>query len=73
MKRFSKIILSSLVALLIFTGATSGQVFASDYENHWAKEVIEKWSDGGVLLGYKDGSFRPSEKNNQGGILCFIS
>lgn len=36
-------------------------VFASDYEDHWAKEAIERWEAKEVLNGYEDGTFRPKQ------------
>lgn len=32
----------------------------TDTQGHWAQEVIEKWSDSGILSGYADGTFRPN-------------
>ena len=33
----------------------------NDLDGHWAKEVIEKMSDKGVLNGFEDGAFKPNE------------
>ena len=39
----------------------STPLLASDYENHWAKEAIERWQDKGVVNGYEDGTFKPKQ------------
>ena len=31
----------------------------NDIKNHWAKDIIEKWKDKGVISGYPDGTFKP--------------
>ena len=33
----------------------------NDYQNHWAKEDIEKMKELGIMSGFPDGSFKPDE------------
>lgn len=40
---------------------TSGSVYANDYSGHWASHAIDQWKAYGVVKGYEDGSFRPSQ------------
>ncbi len=41
--------------------ATCMQItLANDYENHWAKEAIDKWSGYGIVNGYETGEFKPN-------------
>ena len=44
------------MALLI----SSPSVLAADYDQHWAKEAIEKWNAYEVVKGYENGDFRPN-------------
>lgn len=46
--------------------------FASDYENHWAKVMIEKWSQKEVLKGYEDGSFKPNNTVTRGELAAIL-
>ena len=50
-----------LSVLLVFSAFTT--VFAatpsSDYESHWAKEIIQSAISSGIAKGYLDGSFKP--------------
>ncbi len=39
-------------------GVSAGEI--SDISNHWAKEIIEKWIDSGLIGGYPDGTFKPN-------------
>ena len=47
-------------------------VFAADYDTHWAKEMIEKWSEKEVLKGYEDGTFRPNGTVTRGELAAMI-
>ena len=47
-------------------------VFAADYDTHWAKEMIEKWSEKEVLKGYEDGTFRPNGAVTRGELAAMI-
>ncbi len=57
MKRLLSLILSLII--LMSTGIVAlGQV--SDYEDNWAKSEINYMKDKGILSGYPDGTFRPT-------------
>lgn len=47
--------------LLTAIAITSMPIMASDYDNHWAKAAIDKWVNRGIVGGFEDGTFRPSE------------
>ena len=47
-------------------------VFAADYDTHWAKEMIEKWSGKEVLKGYEDGTFRPNGTVTRGELAAML-
>ena len=53
--------LSGLLVGTMILASMSQAVLASDYENHWAKEAIQKWSDKKVVEGYEDGTFKPKQ------------
>lgn len=46
--------------------------YALDYDTHWAKEAIDKWSNNGVLKGYEDGTFKPSDEVTRGELAAII-
>lgn len=35
-------------------------VLAADYDHHWAKEAIDKWSGYDIIKGYENGGFKPN-------------
>lgn len=49
------------VVMLTAVALTSMPLIASDYNNHWAKPAIDKWVNRGIIGGFEDGTFRPSE------------
>ena len=63
MKLYSKFQkrLATLAASAILATSLSSPLLASDYENHWAKDAIERWQDKGVVKGYEDGTFKPKQ------------
>ena len=52
---------------------TAVPTMAHDYSNHWAKEAIERWSANGVVAGYEDGSFKPSQKVTRAELASFVA
>ena len=60
MKR--KLLAIVLIAVMLVSMLPPLSVFAAfnDIAGHWAAGTIEKWSNAGVLHGYSDGSFKPS-------------
>lgn len=66
----------ALALLLVFSVMfmPSRMVFAfSDIYGHWAENVIEKWSDSGVINGYEDGSFRPDDNITRAELAKIIA
>lgn len=66
MKKQSRRILSFIVCLSIVLSTltfvcSSGAYAFFDTEDNWAKDVIDKWSESGVISGDGDGNFRPDE------------
>ena len=58
--KFQKRLATLVVGTFLVTSVYS-PILASDYENHWAKEAIERWKDKGVVNGYEDGTFKPKQ------------
>ena len=48
------------VAISLAVLISSPSVLAADYDQHWAKEAIEKWNAYEVVKGYENGDFRPN-------------
>ena len=55
-KRLATLVVGTFLATSVYS-----PILANDYENHWAKEAIEKWKDKGVVNGYEDGTFKPKQ------------
>jgi len=45
---------------VVAAGGSEGAAAADDVSGHWAEADIRKLQDDGVMIGYEDGSFRPS-------------
>lgn len=52
-------------------GGTSASAF-TDIEGHWAKSYIEALAAKGIISGYSDGTFRPSEPVNRAQFAVII-
>lgn len=55
--KMKKVKIASIGLALLMTTTS---VLAADYEQHWAKDAIEKWNHYGIVKGYENGDFRPS-------------
>lgn len=69
-KRLKKTMGLMLISTMVLSAAP---VMAADYDNHWAKEAITKWSDYGVVAGYGDGVFKPNAQVTRAELAIFIS
>lgn len=61
--KIGKRVLSALIAIVMIIGmlpATSFAVETNDYENSWAKNEINYMKEKGILSGYPDGTFKPT-------------
>lgn len=70
--------MKKLCAFLVCFIILSSNVAASsakfnDIEEHWAKDVIEKWQDYGYINGYPDGSFKPDNPVTRGELAKILS
>ena len=72
MKR--KLLAIVLIAVMLVSMLPPLSVFAAfnDIAGHWAAGTIEKWSNAGVLHGYSDGSFKPSNPIKRGEFFKVI-
>ena len=48
-------------------------VWAKDYEGHWAKEAIDKWSTYEVVKGMENGDFKPNSAVTRGELATFMN
>lgn len=55
-----KLLLLSIVILLVVSSSTIAFGQLVDYENSWAKNEIDYMREKGIIVGYPDGTFRPT-------------
>ncbi len=60
------------VTMLSATGISASAKTFSDISGHWAKNVIEKWSDKGVIEGY-NGEFNPDANIIRGDMALILN
>lgn len=64
---FRTAVIFGLLCILLPVAAGRCRAAAySDIEGHWAQDVVERWSDYGILNGYPDGTFRPNAPVTRG-------
>lgn len=72
--KLAKKLKKTMGLMLISTMVLSAvPVMAADYDNHWAKEAITKWSEYDVVAGYGDGVFKPNNEVKRAELATFIS
>ena len=67
-----KKIVALLVVLILVIPMVVNAAFSDVAEEHWAKGYIEKLTSNGVINGYPDGKFRPSDTLTKGAFLKLI-
>ena len=67
-----KKIVALLVVLILAIPMVVNAAFSDVAEEHWAKGYIEKLTSNGVINGYPDGTFRPSDTLTKGAFLKLI-
>lgn len=67
--------LSVIVCLIFLTGVIGPMPVqaASDLENHWAKDTVNKWTAKGYINGYPDGTFRPDNGITRAEFISFAN
>ena len=62
------------VAILgISTIMLTSNLMAGDYDNHWAKEAIDRWQTYGMVKGYEDDTFRPNQTITRAEFATILS
>ena len=67
-----KKIVALLVVLILVIPMVVNAAFSDVAEEHWAQGYIEKLTSNGVINGYPDGTFRPSDTLTKGAFLKLI-
>ena len=68
-KKLKKTVGMMLISTMVLSVVPT---MAADYDNHWAKEAITKWSDYGVVTGYGEGIFKPNQQVKRAELAAFI-
>ena len=53
--------------------AVQASAFSDVGDDHWAAPGITRWSENGIVNGYEDGSFRPSQIITRGEMAALLS
>ncbi|HJV46213.1 MAG TPA: GDSL-type esterase/lipase family protein [Bacillota bacterium] len=61
-----------LLLPILYAVAFSEKIQFADISSHWAKSVIEKGVDEGIVKGYPDGSFRPDQSVTQSEFIALL-
>lgn len=62
------------VAILgLSTIMLTSNLMAGDYDNHWAKEAIDRWQTYGMVKGYEDDTFRPNQTITRAEFATILS
>lgn len=61
------------VTMLLGTFILAQPVWAKDYEGHWAKEAIDRWSTYEVVKGMENGDFKPNESVTRAELATFLN
>ncbi len=62
-----------LAATLLGTMVMAQPMYAKDYDDHWAKDAIEKWSTYQVVKGLENGDFKPNDPVKRSELATFIN
>lgn len=62
-----------VVTMLLGTFILAQPVWAKDYEGHWAKEAIDRWSTYEVVKGMENGDFKPNESVTRAELATFLN
>lgn len=62
-----------MIASLLGAMVLAQPVYAKDYDNHWAKQAIEKWSTYEVVKGLENGDFKPNDPVKRSELATFIN
>ncbi|MFM1652313.1 S-layer homology domain-containing protein [Brevibacillus sp. B_LB10_24] len=62
-----------LVFLMIPLQAAQSERSGAELERHWAKQVLERWLDKGLLRGYSDGSILPDNPITRAEMVALIN
>jgi len=77
MKRLRRLTAFVLCLSILFILATPPAIAASptftDISGHWAEEIIEQFSDAGIIVGFPDGSFRPDQRVTRAELAAIIT
>lgn len=72
MKNKSRWIMVLIIVLVSESSMVAyGQL--NDVESHWAGEIISKWVEKGLSIGYSDGTFRPNNDISRAEFMVLVN
>ena len=63
-----------LVGAIIPSGiAAPKNTVLADISNHWAKDKISQWVNGGIVSGYQDSTFKPDNNITRAEFMALVN
>lgn len=62
-----------LTGLVLLLNCSYAKTFSDVSSGHWAKNIINEWTNNGIISGYIDGSFRPNEGLTKAELVTIIN
>ena len=49
-----------LIGIIILANCSYAKTFSDVGKEHWANNIINEWTNNGIISGYNDGTFKPN-------------
>jgi len=68
----TKVLAAIILVSCFWTAVAASKAEYADLSGHWAKDVIERWNDKGIITGY-GGLFRPDDPVKRGELSAILN
>lgn len=62
-----------LIGIFILLNCSYAKTFTDVSSNHWARSIINEWTNNGIISGYTDGTFRPSGEVTKAELVTILN